>query len=82
MANEIQIQVIENSIVATKEINTLVVETNKNIVEVSNKDGRDGKSAYRSAVDAGFIGSDEEFNKSLTKVNEFEKYIPLIYAGL
>lgn len=46
------------------------------------KDGADGKSAYEQAVDGGFIGTEQEFTKSLNNLNEIKNIMPLVYAGL
>lgn len=44
--------------------------------------GVDGKSAYEQAVDGGFIGTEQEFTKSLNNLNEIKNIMPLVYAGL
>lgn len=46
------------------------------------KDGADGKSAYEQAVDGGFVGTEQEFTKSLNNLNEIKNIMPLVYAGL
>ena len=45
-------------------------------------DGKDGKSAYVYAVDGGFVGTEQEFTKSLNNLNEIKNIMPLVYAGL
>ena len=46
------------------------------------EDGADGKSAYAYAVEGGFVGTEQEFTKSLNNLNEIKNIMPLIYAGL
>lgn len=46
------------------------------------KDGVDGKSAYEQAVEGGFVGTEQEFTKSLNNLNEIKNIMPLVYAGL
>ena len=58
---------------------------NINISAKDGKDGvngKDGKSAYEQAVDGGFVGTEQEFTKSLNNLNEIKNIMPLIYAGL
>lgn len=45
-------------------------------------DGKDGKSAYEQAVEGGFVGTEQEFTKSLNNLNEIKNIMPLVYAGL
>ena len=46
------------------------------------EDGKDGKSAYEQAVEGGFVGTEQEFTKSLNNLNEIKNIMPLVYAGL
>lgn len=46
------------------------------------ENGADGKSAYEQAVEGGFVGTEQEFTKSLNNLNEIKNIMPLIYAGL
>lgn len=42
------------------------VTTKEQVICVSHKDGRDGKSAYQQAVEGGYTGTEKEFNCSLS----------------
>lgn len=44
------------------------------------KDGIDGKSAYQSAVEGGFQGTEKEFNESISKftVSDSIRYITVV----
>lgn len=91
MASDIKIEVIENVLQATSEENVIEVKNETSVVEIHNADGlngkdgvngKDGKSAYEQAVEGGFVGTEQEFTKSLNNLNEIKNIMPLVYAGL
>lgn len=45
---------------------TINIVNDNNVIVVSHADGRDGKSAYQQAVEAGYTGTEQEFNCSLS----------------
>lgn len=45
---------------------TINIVNDNNIIVVSHADGRDGKSAYKQAVEGGYTGTEQEFNCSLS----------------
>lgn len=66
---ESQIKTIINNTAATKE----ELEAVKNTIPTKGDKGKDGKSAYQSALDGGFTGTEKEFNQALAGVETMTK---------
>lgn len=58
-------EIVQNVVL---DIEETVLET---VIQISEMQvpGADGKSAYQSAIDGGFVGTELEFNQSLSNVN-------------
>jgi hypothetical protein len=53
----------------TQPIIEVTVDSNETVIEVQLTNGVRGKSAYQSAVDGGFTGSEAAFNTTLARIN-------------
>jgi len=64
-------EIVNNVVLQIEEVvSTVIIEVSEMQVP-----GADGKSAYESALDGGFLGTELEFNKSLSIINTKTSFI-------